>query len=401
MLVTMRDAPGVGLAANQVGVPLQVAVTEIEGRITELVNPQIVKSSGEQVDWEGCLSIPGYVAEVVSGGEGDGQGPRSSRPRVPRQGRGPVRACPAARDRPPQRPALHRPPRARSPSWCGSRRHTTMSPKKPPPASSGQQRIGRIAFLGTGAFGVPLLARVADLADEMLVVSQPDRPAGRRLQMRATPIAVAARERGIPVLTPARLRSDERARGARALRSRWPRARGLRPDRAGRPPGDRAAASPQRPPVAAAPSSGSGAGGGDDPRGRPRGRRDADGHDRGARCRSDRRALAGPACGQGDDAGARGADSRTWPRRSFRRSSGSGLVERSRPSLRTIAPRPMSIRSPVRTVGSTGAGRRSRSTGRSARFSPGRARGRRSTTVASTSAAPARWGASMTSRSER
>ena len=64
MLVTMRDAPGVGLAANQVGVPLQVAVIEIEGRITELVNPQVVKAAGEQVDWEGCLSIPGYVAEV-------------------------------------------------------------------------------------------------------------------------------------------------------------------------------------------------------------------------------------------------------------------------------------------------------------------------------------------------
>jgi peptide deformylase len=64
MLVTMRDAPGVGIAANQIGVPLQVAVIEIEDRITELVNPQVVKSSGEQLDWEGCLSIPGYVAEV-------------------------------------------------------------------------------------------------------------------------------------------------------------------------------------------------------------------------------------------------------------------------------------------------------------------------------------------------
>lgn len=64
MLETMRDAPGVGLAANQVGVPLQVAVIEIDDRITELVNPRIVRSSGEQVDWEGCLSIPGYVAEV-------------------------------------------------------------------------------------------------------------------------------------------------------------------------------------------------------------------------------------------------------------------------------------------------------------------------------------------------
>ena len=65
MLETMRDAPGVGLAANQIGVPLQVAVIEIEDRITELVNPQVVKGSGEQLDWEGCLSIPGYVAEVM------------------------------------------------------------------------------------------------------------------------------------------------------------------------------------------------------------------------------------------------------------------------------------------------------------------------------------------------
>ena len=72
----------------------------------------------------------------------------------------------------------------------------------------GTDRIGRIAFLGTGAFGVPLFSRVAGLADELLVVSQPDRPAGRRLQLRATPIAVAARERGIRVVTPTRLRSE-------------------------------------------------------------------------------------------------------------------------------------------------------------------------------------------------
>jgi peptide deformylase len=65
MLQTMRDAPGVGLAANQIGVPLQVAVIEVDERITELVNPQVVKGSGEQLDWEGCLSLPGYVAEVT------------------------------------------------------------------------------------------------------------------------------------------------------------------------------------------------------------------------------------------------------------------------------------------------------------------------------------------------
>ena len=64
LLLTMRDAPGIGLAANQVGVPLQVAVIEIEGKVTELINPKIVRRSGHMVDWEGCLSIPGFVAEV-------------------------------------------------------------------------------------------------------------------------------------------------------------------------------------------------------------------------------------------------------------------------------------------------------------------------------------------------
>ena len=64
MVDTMRDAPGIGLAANQIGVPLQVAVIELEEKVTELVNPQIVRTSGEVIDWEGCLSVPGFVAEV-------------------------------------------------------------------------------------------------------------------------------------------------------------------------------------------------------------------------------------------------------------------------------------------------------------------------------------------------
>ncbi|HSK92899.1 MAG TPA: methionyl-tRNA formyltransferase [Candidatus Angelobacter sp.] len=78
-------------------------------------------------------------------------------------------------------------------------------------------RIGSIAFLGTGAFGVPLLERVATMADDLLVVSQPDRPAGRRLRVRATPIASYAREHGIRVITPERLRSDEAREALRAF----------------------------------------------------------------------------------------------------------------------------------------------------------------------------------------
>jgi peptide deformylase len=62
---TMRDAPGVGLAANQVGRPERVAVIEIEGRHIELVNPTVTRLDGEQTDLEGCLSVAGFYAETT------------------------------------------------------------------------------------------------------------------------------------------------------------------------------------------------------------------------------------------------------------------------------------------------------------------------------------------------
>ena len=62
---TMLDAPGAGLAANQIGVPLRVCVVKgDENQIWGLVNPVIVKKSGSQVGYEGCLSKPGWVGEV-------------------------------------------------------------------------------------------------------------------------------------------------------------------------------------------------------------------------------------------------------------------------------------------------------------------------------------------------
>lgn len=61
---TMRAAPGVGLAAPQLGVALQACVIEIGDTVHELVNPRIVRMDGTDNDLEGCLSIPGYVAYV-------------------------------------------------------------------------------------------------------------------------------------------------------------------------------------------------------------------------------------------------------------------------------------------------------------------------------------------------
>jgi peptide deformylase len=62
---TMLNAPGAGLAANQIGVALRVCVVKgDENQIWGLVNPVIVKAAGTQVGDEGCLSKPGWVGEV-------------------------------------------------------------------------------------------------------------------------------------------------------------------------------------------------------------------------------------------------------------------------------------------------------------------------------------------------
>ena len=65
MLETMRAAPGVGLAAPQIGVPLRVAVIEVDEKVTVIVNPEIVKREDEEELDEGCLSVPGYWGRIT------------------------------------------------------------------------------------------------------------------------------------------------------------------------------------------------------------------------------------------------------------------------------------------------------------------------------------------------
>jgi peptide deformylase len=70
MIETMYAAPGVGLAAPQVGVPLRIFVVDISiGRdpsgLIVMINPQFVARDGMQLEEEGCLSLPGFEATVV------------------------------------------------------------------------------------------------------------------------------------------------------------------------------------------------------------------------------------------------------------------------------------------------------------------------------------------------
>ena len=65
MLDTMYAAPGIGLAAPQIGVPLRVIVVDLSvgadpGQLIQLVNPVFLVREGEQKHEEGCLSVPGY-----------------------------------------------------------------------------------------------------------------------------------------------------------------------------------------------------------------------------------------------------------------------------------------------------------------------------------------------------
>ena len=62
---TMKKEDGVGIAAPQVGVLKQVVVIETNGMKLELINPQIVKSSGSQESFEGCLSVKEYNGVVI------------------------------------------------------------------------------------------------------------------------------------------------------------------------------------------------------------------------------------------------------------------------------------------------------------------------------------------------
>ncbi|HPO05036.1 MAG TPA: peptide deformylase [Bacillota bacterium] len=64
MIETMRANDGVGLAAPQVGVLKRIFIVEVDEKIYELINPEILETDGIQTGDEGCLSVPGYIGTV-------------------------------------------------------------------------------------------------------------------------------------------------------------------------------------------------------------------------------------------------------------------------------------------------------------------------------------------------
>ena len=67
MIETMYDAPGVGLAANQIGIQRRIAVFDAQDELGPrvMINPEVIETSGEYEYEEGCLSVPGHYWEII------------------------------------------------------------------------------------------------------------------------------------------------------------------------------------------------------------------------------------------------------------------------------------------------------------------------------------------------
>lgn len=64
MLETMHASNGIGIAAPQVGILRRMFLVEVDDRLIEMINPEILETSGVQVGEEGCLSVPGCIGTV-------------------------------------------------------------------------------------------------------------------------------------------------------------------------------------------------------------------------------------------------------------------------------------------------------------------------------------------------
>ena len=115
MLETMYAAPGIGLAAPQVGVLKRVIVLDIDREDVKtgpllMANPEIIEASDEDVTYEeGCLSVPEHYSDVVRPAKVPGALPRPRRRPAGDGVRGASGDLRAARDRPSRRHPVHRP----------------------------------------------------------------------------------------------------------------------------------------------------------------------------------------------------------------------------------------------------------------------------------------------------
>lgn len=193
MLATMREEAGVGLAAPQVGISKRMVVVDVGEGPYFLVNPEIVSRSAEsEVKWEGCLSWPGYIGEVER----------------------PLRVTVKALDRDGHeiwidgegflaRALCHEIDHLDGVLFIDRAETIAEVPKDEEPVEGPPQEEAppTAIFMGSPEFAVPALDELLQSGVKVtLVVTQPDRPVGRRQVLTPTPVKQRALALGLPVL---------------------------------------------------------------------------------------------------------------------------------------------------------------------------------------------------------
>ena len=237
---TMRDAPGVGLAAPQLGEPLRACVIEVEGQLYELVNPRIVRAAGDDRDLEGCLSIPGYVAYVTRREKVWVVAQNRHGKKIKVAGSGLLgRALQHELDHLEGKLYIDYLESMDELIPVGDS-ETRTTPKSARRRAPWRDRRGgaRTVFIGSGGFGRPALEQLRRPRPTRDLVGRRHgarpKPVGRAQDVRADPgRGAAAAELGIdPILTPERLRDPTAIAAILDARAGAGRPRRLRPDRA-------------------------------------------------------------------------------------------------------------------------------------------------------------------------
>lgn len=186
MAEAMYAARGVGLAAPQVGVSRRIVVVDVGDGLVELINPEIVHSSGEATAFEGCLSVPGFIGEVTRAAEVRVTGLDRNGRRIWVEGEGLL-----------ARALQHELDHLDGVLFLD--RATRVREVKP-------ETELEIIFCGTPGFAVPVLDALLDRGCRIAaVITQPDRPVGRGRRVKFSPVKARALEEGLEVWQPERL----------------------------------------------------------------------------------------------------------------------------------------------------------------------------------------------------
>ncbi len=197
MAETMRKSKGVGLAAPQVGASSRLIVTDVGAGLNVLVNPVITAASGAAIDWEGCLSFPGLLAEVERAEKVTVQSLGLDGKTRWVEGEGfSARVLQHEIDHLDGIVILDR-----------ARSVEKLDPADPSPEAEVETESRaaahplRVAFMGTPEFALPTLEALVAAGHSVVgVVTRPDRPAGRGGKtVRRSPVKLTALAFGLPV----------------------------------------------------------------------------------------------------------------------------------------------------------------------------------------------------------